>query len=194
VPKFGKYNNSAVDGFDFSPDEAKKLMSAAGYPNGKGFPELTLYLNEGGSINTIIAAAIQNQLKENIGVSIKIEPLPFDVLIERFATGQTDFTRTSWIADFPDASNFLWLFYGKNVPNDPNARSLPNFLIAFSCSSSQASLNLIKKVEGKQNREVWPGQLDHEECWLIPIARIQCLAAKLSFSTPTGILLVGADS
>ncbi len=127
VPKFGKYDNSEVDGFEFNPDEAKKLMAAAGYPNGKGFPELTLYLNEGGSINTIIAAALQNQLKENIGISIKIEPLPFDVLIERFATGQTEFTRTSWIADFPDASNFLWLFYGKNVPDDPNARSLPNF-------------------------------------------------------------------
>ena len=45
VPKFGKYDNSNVDGFEFNPDEAKKLMAAAGYPNGKGFPELTLYLN-----------------------------------------------------------------------------------------------------------------------------------------------------
>ncbi len=127
VPKFGKYDNSNVNGFEFNPDEAKKLMAEAGYPNGKGFPEMTLYLNEGGSINTIIAAALQNQIKENIGVNITIEPLPFDVLIERFATGQTEFTRTSWIADFPDASNFLWLFYGKNVPDDPTARSLPNF-------------------------------------------------------------------
>lgn len=127
VPKFGKYDNSDVPGFTFNADEAKKLMAEAGYPNGKGFPELTLYINEGGSINTIVATALQNQLKENIGVNVKIEPLQFDILIERFATGKTDFTRTSWIADFPDASNFLWLFYGKNVPADPNAKSLPNF-------------------------------------------------------------------
>lgn len=127
VPKFGKYDNSEVPGFEFDPDQAKKLMAEAGYPNGKGFPEITLYMNEGGSINTIVATTLQNQLKENIGVSIKIEPLQLDVLIERFATGETDFARTSWIADFPDASNFLWLFYGENVPDDPNARSLPNF-------------------------------------------------------------------
>ncbi|MCB9189818.1 MAG: ABC transporter substrate-binding protein [Flavobacteriales bacterium] len=127
VPKFGKYDNSEVPGFEFNPDQAKKLMAEAGYPNGKGFPELTLYINEGGSINTIVATTLQNQLKENIGVSINIEPLQLDVLIERFATGETEFTRTSWIADFPDASNFLWLFYGKNVPDDPHARSLPNF-------------------------------------------------------------------
>lgn len=127
VPKFGKYDNSNVPGFVFNPDEAKKLMAEAGYPNGKGFPELKLYINEGGSINTIVATALQNQLKENIGVDIIIEPLQFDVLIERFAKGETDFTRTAWIADFPDASNFLWIFYGKNVPDDPNARSIPNF-------------------------------------------------------------------
>jgi peptide/nickel transport system substrate-binding protein len=127
VPKFGNYDPSNVEGFEFDPDQAKKLMAEAGYPNGKGFPELTLYINEGGSINTIVATTLQNQLKENIGVNVTIEPLQLDVLIERFANGETDFTRTSWIADFPDASNFLWLFYGKNVPDDPNARSLPNF-------------------------------------------------------------------
>lgn len=127
VPKFGKYDNDDVPGFEFNPDEAKKLMAEAGYPNGKGFPELTLYINEGGSINTIVATALQNQIKENIGVNVVIEPLQFDVLIERFAKGETDFTRTAWIADYPDPSNFLWIFYGKNVPDDPHARSLPNF-------------------------------------------------------------------
>lgn len=127
VPKFGNYDNTNVQGFEFNPDEAKKLMAEAGYPNGKGFPDLTLYINEGGSINTIVATTLQNQLKENIGVSVVIEPLQLDVLIERFAKGETEFTRTGWIADFPDPSNFLSLFYGKNVPDDPHARSLPNF-------------------------------------------------------------------
>lgn len=127
VPKFGNYDNSDVEGFEFDPDQAKKLMAEAGFPNGKGFPKLTLYINEGGSINTIVATALQNQLKENIGVEIVIEPLQFDVLLERFAKGETDFTRTAWIADYPDPSNFLSIFYGKNVPDDPHARSIPNF-------------------------------------------------------------------
>ena len=127
VPKMPLYNNSSIEGFEYNPKEAKILLANAGYPGGKGFPDLTLYLNEGGKTNMVIANAIYNNLKDVLGIEINIEPLPQSILIERFATGNTDFARTAWIADIPDPADFLKLFYGKNVPSDPNARSLPNF-------------------------------------------------------------------
>jgi len=126
VPNMPLYDNSDIVGFSYDPDQAKRLMAEAGYPGGKGFPKLTLYLNEGGNTNTIIANAIYNNLKDNIGVEINIEPLPNDILIERFSTGQTDFTRTGWVADIPTPADFLKTFYGKDVPSDPKAKSLPN--------------------------------------------------------------------
>lgn len=127
IPDFGMYDNSTIDGFNFNPDEAKRLMKEAGYSNGKGFPETTLYINEGGSTNLILAEAIQKELSENIGVKIKVEPLQLPVHIERFTTGQEDFWRIAWIADYPDPENFLKLFYGKTVPEDNSAASFPNF-------------------------------------------------------------------
>lgn len=126
VPKFFGYDNSKIEGFEYNPDLAKKLMIEAGFPNGKGFPKVTLMINEGGSTNTILAEAVHNMIKENLGVELEIEILQFPVLLERFTTGQADFWRTAWIADYPDASNFLALFYGKNVPTDPTAYSFPN--------------------------------------------------------------------
>jgi len=125
VPNFPGYNNETIDGFTFNPSLAKKHISEAGYPGGKGFPELTLYINESGSKNTILAENIQKMLQENIGVKIKIEPLQFPVLIERFTNGQIPFWRMAWVADYPDPENFLKLFYGKSVPA-PNQTSYPN--------------------------------------------------------------------
>jgi oligopeptide transport system substrate-binding protein len=126
VPKFFGYDNSVIEGFNYDPDLAKKMLAEAGYPNGKGFPKVTLLINEGGSTNTILAEGIHNMIKENLGVELDIEILQFPVLLERITTGQADFWRTAWLADYPDPANFLALFYGKNVPADPNAYSFPN--------------------------------------------------------------------
>lgn len=127
VPDFGGYDNSSIKGFTFNPDEAKQLMIEAGYPNGNGMEEVTLYINEGGSTNLVLAEAIQKMLNENIGAKIKVEPLQMPIHIQKFQTSQEDFWRIAWVADYPDPENFLKLFYGKNVPADPKAESFPNF-------------------------------------------------------------------
>ena len=126
IPDFKEYDNDEIEGFNFDVNKAKQYLSLAGYPNGKGFPASTLQINEGGSTNVILAEAIQNMLKENLGVEVAIEPLPFPTLLERFTNGKSDFWRTSWLADYPDPENFLKLFYGKTVPDDPNEKSFPN--------------------------------------------------------------------
>jgi len=127
VPDFGAYDNKTIEGFTFNPDEAKRLMAEAGHPGGSGLEEITLYINEGGSTNILLAESIQKMLDENIGVKIKIEPLQMPVHIQKFQTSQEDFWRIAWVADYPDPENFLKLFYGKNVPSDPNMESFPNF-------------------------------------------------------------------
>tara|TARA_Y100001968_G_C19426768_1_gene754823 strand:+ start:844 stop:2601 length:1758 start_codon:yes stop_codon:yes gene_type:complete len=126
IPDFKQYDNDEIVGFNFDVNKAQNFLSLAGFPNGKGFPAVTLQINEGGSTNVILAEAIQNMLKENLGVSISIEAVPFPTLIERFANGKADFWRTSWIADYPDPENFFKLFYGKTVPQNPNEKSITN--------------------------------------------------------------------
>jgi len=127
VPGFGAYDNKTIKGFNFDPEQARKLMAESGHTNGKGLENITLYINEGGSTNILLAEAIQSQLSETIGVKINIEPLQMPIHIQKFQTGQEDFWRIAWVADYPDPENFLKLFYGKNVPADPTAESFPNF-------------------------------------------------------------------
>jgi peptide/nickel transport system substrate-binding protein len=127
VPPYGEYPSSSVVGYDFDLDKARRLMSEAGFPNGRGFPEVTLQLNSGGTTNELLAEAIQGMLKENLGVNIKLDVIPQNQLIENFESGKSQFWRSAWVGDYPDPENFLNLFYGKNVPSDPSAKSYINF-------------------------------------------------------------------
>jgi hypothetical protein len=45
------YDNTLVKGYTFDVAKAKEYMAKAGYPNGKGFPKITLEINSGGGRN-----------------------------------------------------------------------------------------------------------------------------------------------
>lgn len=117
-PVMPNYNAKQVKGYTFDLVKAKQLMTEAGYPGGKGFPEVTLNINEGGGRNTQIAEAIQDMLKE-IGVTVKLQLLQFAQHLDNIDAGRSDFYRLGWNADYPDPETFLNLFYGKNVPANP---------------------------------------------------------------------------
>lgn len=127
VPPYTGYPYQNVKGYEFNVAKAKSLMAEAGYPNGRNFPACTLYFNSGGTTNELLAVAIQNELKENLGVDINIQMMKQKQLIEYFESGKADFWRSAWVADYPDPENFLNMFYGKYVPDDPSTPSLVNF-------------------------------------------------------------------
>ena len=63
---------------------------------------------------------IQREL-EKIGIRILIDLMPTASLRQAKTSGKLELFRASWIADYPDAENYLGLFYSKNFsPNGPN--------------------------------------------------------------------------
>jgi peptide/nickel transport system substrate-binding protein len=121
------YDYKSLKGFTYDPDKAKELLKAAGYPMGKGFPELNLEINSGGGDrNILIAEVVQKMLKENLGVNININTVPFAEHIENIQLGKSDFFRYAWVSDYPDPESFLTLFYGKHVPTNPTEKSYIN--------------------------------------------------------------------
>ncbi len=72
IPKGMKsYNDSVVKGYDYNPDKVKKLLADAGFPGGKGLPELVLHITDNYKEQVEF---IQSQLAENnIKVQISIE-------------------------------------------------------------------------------------------------------------------------
>lgn len=116
VPRMQGYPYKSVKGFVLNIEKAKKLMSEAGYPNGKGFPTVDLYVNssEGSGIHKL-AKAVAFSLKQNLGVDINIKLVSIEEREEGLRKGDIIFWRTGWVADYPDPENFLNLFYGGNI-------------------------------------------------------------------------------
>lgn len=118
------FNDSIVKGYDYNPEKAKELLYAAGYPNGKGLPLITLFTT---AQYLDLCEFIQHQLSE-IGIQVKIEVNQAGTHRELVARSQLNFFRKSWIADYPDAENYLALFYSKNfAPQGPNYTHFNNY-------------------------------------------------------------------
>jgi peptide/nickel transport system substrate-binding protein len=122
------YNYKNVKGYNYDPQMAKDLLKKAGYPDGKGFPKLTLEINSGGGDrNILVAEVVQKMLKENLNIDLEINTVPFAEHIENVQTAKVDFFRYAWIADYPDPETFLTLFYGKHVPASLQEKSYTNY-------------------------------------------------------------------
>jgi len=111
------FDSSEIKGYNFDPELSKKLLADAGFPNGEGLPEITLSVDK---TYLDLCEYLQQQLSE-IGIKIKIDVNPAATLREMIAKSKILFFRGSWIADYPDAENYLSLFYSKNYcPKGPN--------------------------------------------------------------------------
>jgi len=124
IPKgLPSFDSTIIIGYDYNPDKARKLLSEAGYPNGVGLPEITLSTT---SAYLDLCKFIQHQLEE-INIKIRIDVNPPATLREMVAQSKISFFRGSWIADYPDAENFLSLFESDNfTPKGPNYTHFSN--------------------------------------------------------------------
>ena len=126
-PSFKGYEFKKLKGYELDVERAQKYLAAAGYPNGKGFPKLTLQMNSGGNDRNIqIAEITKKMLETNLNISIEIVIVPFSEHLDKLETGKAQFWRSSWNADYPDPSAFLILLYGKGVPEKLSDRSSLN--------------------------------------------------------------------
>jgi len=127
VPPMPGYDYKNIKGYTFNPDKAKELLAKAGYPGGKGLPEITLQTNpDGGNRNVQIAEVMKKMLEENLGISVKIDQVPFPQHLDSYERGKVPIFRQGWSADYPDPQTFLSLLYGHNVPKDSNERAYGN--------------------------------------------------------------------
>ncbi|MBA4239136.1 MAG: hypothetical protein C0448_00305 [Sphingobacteriaceae bacterium] len=123
---FSGYDIKKIKGYSLDIEKAKKLLSDAGYPNGKGFPEVRILVNSGNSRNSSVAVELQKQLKEHLNINVNFESLPNIQKYELQMHGKSDIYRDAWVADFSSPESFLSLFVGDDVPADSSAASFPN--------------------------------------------------------------------
>lgn len=153
VPPMSGYPTEKVKGFTYDPKLAADLMKQAGFPGGKGFPEVTLHLNSSGGTNEKIAAYMQGMLKQNLGVTINLNVIPMSELHPMAEKGQLDFWRFGWIADYPDPSNFLYLFHGKNI--DSTKESSINYFRYSNPMFDQIYEQALKEIDDQKRMELY---------------------------------------
>lgn len=131
IPAHGGFIPKGLPGFDdsigfnYQPDIAKQLVADFKSETGIVNPEITLTTT---SNYLSFCEFIQRELQK-IGLQINVDVIPASSLKDGKANGQLDFFRASWIADYPDAENYLSLYYSKNfAPNGPNYTHFKNTL------------------------------------------------------------------
>ncbi len=107
VPLIGEY--VPVKGLSYDVEKARKLLADAGYPNGKGFPTLTVLYNTNENHKTI-AEYIQQEWLENLGINIKLENMEWKTFLKERRTGNFQIVRNGWVGDYFDPNTFLDLY------------------------------------------------------------------------------------
>ena len=117
------YDNSI--GFTYNPKKAKALIEQYKTETGNSNPKITItttsnYLN--------FCEYIQRELQKT-GLLVAVDVIPASTLKSSKANGKLDMFRASWVADYPDAQNYLSLYYSNNfAPNGPNYTHFKNDL------------------------------------------------------------------
>lgn len=101
--------DSSFQGFSYHPEKAKRLLAEEEYSD-KNKPTLELHINN----NFVEMAELLAHQLSSAGFKVEIKLHPADMMMQLAATGQLEFFRRSWMADYPDAENFLACFYSKN--------------------------------------------------------------------------------
>jgi len=91
---------------------AKKLLAEAGYPGGQGLPVID-YDVTATTVARQMAEFFKSQMAQ-IGINIKVNQSPWPEFQEKVVTRKVMMFGMAWGADYPDAENFLQLFYGPN--------------------------------------------------------------------------------
>lgn len=118
IPKgLSGHRENASYRYDYSIAKAKELLKEAGYENGEGLDKITLSTT---SDYVDLCEFLQFEWRK-IGITCEIEVLAGASHREKVSKSQAQLFRKSWLADYPDAENFLGLFYSENFcPGGPN--------------------------------------------------------------------------
>jgi ABC-type transport system substrate-binding protein len=102
-----------------SIDEAKRLLAEAGYPDGRdaktGRP-LVLNYDYQRTPTPELKTELDWMVKQfaKLGVQLEIRATDYNQFQEKMLQGKQQIFWWGWLADYPDAENFLFLLYGPN--------------------------------------------------------------------------------
>lgn len=106
-------NMPGYKGYKFAdkedPELARKLLAEAGYPNGEGFPTITILYNTSEG-HKKIAEAIQQMWKKELNINVELENQEWKVYLNSQRSLNYMVSRSGWIGDYVDPNTFLDMY------------------------------------------------------------------------------------
>jgi len=107
-PGYPAYQGDKMKGIqNFDVAQAKRLLAEAGYPDGKGFPKMDLWLRNATAAVKMAAESIQGMLKDNLGVTIEIKNQEQKIYMDAMRKYEIPMSLISYQYDYVDPSNML---------------------------------------------------------------------------------------
>jgi oligopeptide transport system substrate-binding protein len=103
-----------LTGYPYDPAKARLKLAEAGFPDGKGLPEVELLI-EPGTASEAVGAAIQAQVRK-VGIPVKLRTTPFSPLVNEVFGGSPLLAKIWIVGPYPDPESFYLLFLSSNLP------------------------------------------------------------------------------
>ncbi len=103
-PGLPGYTPPAGSTTDFA--EARRLLAAAGFPDGKGLPPLELLYNSSEN-HRIVCEAVQEMWRRELGLRVRLVNQELKAVLAARRAGDYQILLFDWAADYLDAGSFL---------------------------------------------------------------------------------------
>jgi len=114
-----------------SLDEAKRLLAEAGYPNGRdeksGRPLVLHYDAMGGASGARPQFDWMQRQFAKLGIQLEVRSTDYNRFQDKMRSGVSQIFMWGWLADYPDAENFLFLLYGPNAKAGADGENASNY-------------------------------------------------------------------
>lgn len=106
-------HDASENRFGYDPDKAKAMLAEAGFPDGKGLPEIKYSYGSNNPANQARAEYLSQMWQKSLGVTVIPDPVENTTLVSLRKSNETfpQMTGGGWCADYPDPQNWLSVYW-----------------------------------------------------------------------------------
>lgn len=104
----------------FDVEGARKLLAEAGYPEGKGFPALSICYNSESPVRKDMAEFLRNQWRRHLGINVELRAMELKGYRNYVTNKQYTVALVAWYGDYKDPSTWTDKYHSRSLNNDSN--------------------------------------------------------------------------